>query len=90
MLLSENFKKPIDKRAIRLIAVYAVCCGWYSGQWSRGYRLLCRCKQYLSKHYGIEHPTDSYYGESIQEHIRNKRRIKRLIDKYTTEYKDKL
>jgi len=31
-------------------AVYHLAADWYSGQWSRGYRLLCCVQRYARKH----------------------------------------
>jgi len=34
-------------------ALYRLSSDWHSGQWSRGYRLLCRVYNYARKH-GID------------------------------------
>ena len=30
--------------------IYHLASDWHSGQWSRGYRLLCRVYQYAQRH----------------------------------------
>jgi hypothetical protein len=39
---------PMNPDLIR--AIYQLAYEWHSGQWSRGYRLLCRVQRYARKH----------------------------------------
>ena len=41
-----------------LIALANVCNDYHSGQWSKGYRLLCVTQYYLEKWYGVTHVLD--------------------------------
>jgi len=62
----------------RLILIHALChfCNdYYSGQFSRGYRLLCRCLTWLKKQ-GIERPIDLKLGKT------GKAIYKQLVSKY--------
>lgn len=44
-------KRPRERRAHVIHHVYRVCEGWHSGQSSRGYRLLCRCRRWLTRYH---------------------------------------
>jgi hypothetical protein len=44
-------------RSAKLFALYVICSRWHTGQWSRGYRLLCRSGGLLHK-IGIRNPLD--------------------------------
>ena len=46
------------KRRNFLLALYWFCAHYHSGQWSRGYRLLCRAGKRLREEYDITHPLD--------------------------------
>ena len=48
-------------RRNRLFAVYTLCAHWHSGQWSRGYELLCKTGKRLEKAFGITHPLNTVH-----------------------------
>ncbi len=50
-------------------ALYHLASDWHSGQWSRGYRLLCRTYNYARKH-----------GIDVQRMTRAARRLYRLLE----------
>jgi len=39
-----------------LLAQHRLCVNWHSGQWSKGYELLCLTNLYLEKWYRITNP----------------------------------
>lgn len=48
---------PYRRRVLTALAVCHVANDYHSGQWSRGYRLLCACLRFLARH-GCENPID--------------------------------
>ena len=56
-----------------LTTIYVFCSDYHSGQWSRGYRLLCRIHNYL----GISHLSDGYIDE-----LRDTDTYRELVSKY--------
>lgn len=44
----EEIVYPMNPDVIR--AIYQLVCEWHSGQWSRGYRLLCHVQVYARRH----------------------------------------
>jgi len=45
-----------------LVALYNIACDWHSGQWSRGYRLLCHARRLLERRgINLETPADPGY-----------------------------
>jgi hypothetical protein len=49
-----------DKRLILMYALVLTCHYNHSGQWSRGYRLLCKTQQWLSRHRQICNVIDTW------------------------------
>jgi hypothetical protein len=47
-----------------LIALYFVCADYHSGQWSKGYRLLCLAHLYCEKWYGFTPSLDDRLTEN--------------------------
>ena len=47
----EAIEYPVNPDVVK--AIYAIAYEYHSGQWSRGYRLLCRVQRYARKH-GID------------------------------------
>lgn len=53
-------------------AIYALAVSYYSGQWSRGYRLLCRVKRYAERH-GVNLEVKTRASQQL---------LKRLVKRY--------
>lgn len=49
-------------------ALYHLAAEWHSGQWSRGYRLLCRVQRYARRH-----------GIAVERQTRASRRLSRQL-----------
>jgi hypothetical protein len=50
----QQYKAQRPNKAVRLAALYTFCSDYHSGQWSRGYRLLCRTAKAWKRHAGID------------------------------------
>jgi hypothetical protein len=61
--------------------LYCVCCDFHSGQWSKGYELLCLCTRYAEQ-WGISLPLDGTYDLSQSE--------RELYNKLTEKYAHRL
>lgn len=51
---------------IRIAAIYTFAAHYHSGQWSRGYRLLCRARRAWLRRAGIE-PRLDYWERVIEQ-----------------------
>jgi hypothetical protein len=51
-------------KGIRLAAIYTFCVHYHSGQWSRGYRLLCRSGKAWER-YSMIRPRVDYWETQI-------------------------
>ena len=57
--VAESMTRPVryddlSERQRQWLGVYLTCSAWHSGQWSRGYRLLCRAQKLLGREFGPE------------------------------------
>lgn len=62
--------------------LYHLTADYHSGQWSRGYRLLCRCQRRLKRNQRFP----SVYWECLSMGVEERR----LYDELATRYRDKL
>jgi hypothetical protein len=51
-------RTPETDRLIRMHTICHFANDWHSGQWSRGYRLLCRTQRWLARH-RVTRPLDA-------------------------------
>ena len=69
-----NLNHPQKGRLILIHALCHFCNDYHSGQWSRGYRILCRSLDWLKTH-GLDRPIDiplRPIGQRIYQQLVNK------------------
>ena len=72
-------------RLARAYAIYRLCAENHSGQWSRGYRLLCRTGQYMRRRFGIARPLDQVqltrpeFRREVAAELRRFRHLRRYL-----------